>query len=138
MDKISNCDNRKHHRSNVLLTAMLETENDSIAVKLRNLSHDGALVEAEVLPAETVEVLFRRQGLSVRSRVAWAHANFAGISFETPLSPDQLLRHIPMTERRLAPPPVKRRPGFTAKPLTPAERAIIEQWATESSTKLGE
>jgi hypothetical protein len=137
MGRIAQTESRRHQRSNVLLTAALESGDVSLAVTLRNLSHDGALVQGAELPAEAQRVLFRRQGLSVASRVAWAHGDFAGIAFESPLSPSELLRHIPAAERRLAP-PLKRRPGFACAPLTPAERALIERWATESATKLGE
>ncbi len=138
MGRISQTESRRRQRSNVLLTAGLETGEVSTQVTLRNLSNEGALVQGVGLPAETQQVLFHRQGLSVPGRVVWAHANFAGIAFDSPLSPSELLRHIPVPGRRLEPPPVKRRPGFSATPLTPAERALIERWATESATRLGE
>lgn len=131
-------ESRRHQRSNVLLTAALEMGDMSLPVTLRNLSNDGALVQGAELPAEAQHVIFHRQGLSIRGYVAWTHGEFAGISFESPLSPSELLRNIPAPARRLVPPPVKRRPGFTSMPLTPAERALIERWATESSTRPGE
>lgn len=138
MGSVSQSENRRHRRSQVLLTAALEMGDVSLPVTLRNLSHDGALVQGADLPAETESLVFHRQGLSVPGKVAWVHGQFAGIAFEFPLSPSDLLRHIPAPERRLAPPPVKRRPGFASVPLTPAERMLIERWATESATRLGE
>jgi len=135
---MSRMESRRNPRSNVLLTAALETGDVSLPVTLRNLSHDGALVQGAELPAEMERVVFHRQGLSAPARVAWTHGDFAGIAFDSVLSPLELLRHIPSPERRLAPPPVKRRPGFGARPLTAAERALVERWATESPTRLGD
>jgi hypothetical protein len=138
MGQIAQAESRRHRRSNVFLTAALESGETALAVTLRNLSHDGALVQGAELPAESERIVFRRHGLSVPGRVAWTCAPFAGIAFESPLSPGELLRHVPAPGRRLAPPPMKRRPGFAAVPLTDAERAIIERWATESATRLGD
>jgi hypothetical protein len=120
-----------------MLKATLEIPGASIPVVLRNLSQDGALVQGDDLPDEGSRVLFHRQGLSVPGRVAWSHCNSAGIEFDFPLFPQELLRHIPTTQRKPPPISLQKRPGFTCKPLTPGERAIIERWATESP-KLGE
>ncbi len=128
---------RRSSRSNVMLKATLELGDASLPVVLRNLSQEGALVAGETLPQPGTRALFHRDGLSVPSRVAWAHCGLAGIEFEHPLFPRELLRHVPVPERK-PPPPIKRRPGFKSQPLTSAERQMIEQWATESPTKLGE
>jgi hypothetical protein len=138
MDESCPTKNRRHQRSNVLLKATLEVADVSLPVTLRNLSQEGALVQGGDLPAEGECVLFHRQGLSVPSRIAWSHANVAGIEFEFPLFPRELLRHIPAPDRRMTAPLPKRRPGFAAEPLTPAERALIERWATEGASRLGE
>ena len=127
---------RRSDRSNVLLRATLEVPGASLSVVLRNLSQDGALVQSESLPGEGTRVLFHRQGLSVPCRIAWSHAGYAGLEFDFPLYPKEVLRHIPMLERK-APVPMKR-PGLASKPLTPGERALIERWATEPANKLGE
>lgn len=129
MDASGPTQNRRSRRSNVLLKATLELPGASLPVVLRNLSQEGALVQAEELPEPGMRVLFHRQGLSVPSRVAWAQANYAGIEFEFPLFPGELLRHIPPTPKKV-PTPIKKRPGFAAKPLSEAERMMIERWAT--------
>lgn len=129
--------NRRSRRSNVLLKATLEIPGASLPVVLRNLSQDGALVQADELPQPGMRVLFHRQGLSVPSRVAWAHCNHAGIEFEFPLFPGEMLRHIPPTPKKV-PIPMKRRPGFAARPLTAAERMIIERWATAGVNSPGD
>lgn len=139
MDESRLLQDRRFRRSNVLLKATLESPGGSLPVVLRNLSQEGALVQGEELPGEGSRVLFHRQGLSVPSRVAWSHSNYAGLEFDFPLFPRELLRHVPAPDRKPPPPvPMKRRPGFDAKPLSPAERQMIEQWATEGATRVGE
>ncbi len=127
MDESLTNQNRRHNRSNVMLKATLETPGGAVEVLLRNLSQEGALVQGDVLPGPGTRILFRRQGLSVPARVAWAHENCAGLDFDFPLFPREVLRHVPAPERK-APPPISRRPGIAPKPLTPAERRLIEQW----------
>jgi hypothetical protein len=136
MDQSLHSQNRRHRRSNVMLKATLETAGGSLPVLLRNLSQEGALIKAEDLPEAGTRVLFHRDGLSVPSRVAWSHCGLAGIAFDFPLFPKEVLRHIPERQPKVEI-PLKRRPGFAAKPLTDAERALIERWATEG-IRLGE
>lgn len=138
MDEGYPTQNRRQGRSTVCLTATLESAGVSLPVILRNLSQEGALVQSSELPAEGARVLFHRQGLSVPGRIAWTQSRIAGVAFDFPLYPHELLRHIPAPEPRASAPQAKGRPGFKTKPLTAAERALIERWATESATKLGE
>lgn len=119
-----------------MLKATLETPCESLQVMLRNLSQEGALVKAEGLPEQGSRVLFHRDGLSVPGRVAWSHCGHAGIAFDFPLFPKEVLRHIPERQPKVEL-PIKRRPGFSNKPLTAAERALIERWAVEGA-RLGE
>lgn len=139
MDESRPTQNRRFRRSNVLLKATLEMPGASVSVILRNLSQEGALVQGDNLPEVGERVLFHRQGLSVPSRVAWAHSNLAGLDFDFPLYPREMLRHVPTPERKAAPPPlVGRRPGLGAKTLTHGEKVMIEQWAMGVADKLGE
>jgi hypothetical protein len=137
MDESLLAQNRRHRRSNVMLKATLETDSGPLSVILRNLSQEGALVQGEDIPPPETRVLFHRQGLCVPSRVAWAEDGYAGLDFDFPLFPRELLRHVPAPQER-APMSIKKRPGFSAKPLTAGERALIELWATEPANKLGE
>lgn len=125
MDQSSNTQNRKTRRSNVLMAASLELSGTSMAVKLRNLSAEGALVEGDKLPVEGASILFRKGELSVPGRVAWAGTRHAGISFVRRLEPDQLLRHIPAPRPRVQ--GDFRRPGLKST-LTEEERRYGEQW----------
>jgi hypothetical protein len=139
MDESGSTQKRRSSRSNVLLKATLESPGASLAVVLRNLSQDGALVQGQCLPEEGSRVLFHRQGLSVPSRIAWCDGNFAGLQFDYPLYPREILRHIPPMGSKPQPQAAaKRRPGFAPQPLTAAELRLIEQWATEAPHKLGE
>jgi hypothetical protein len=137
MDQRASTQNRRHSRSNVILTATLETSGGSLAVMLRNLSQEGALIRGDGLPEEGSRVLFHRDGLSVPSRVAWSHCGHAGLAFDFPLFPKELLRHVPEPQRRPEI-PIKRRPGLACKPLTAGERALIESWATQGGNRLGD
>lgn len=69
-------------------------------------------------------------------RIAWRHQEHAGVAFEEPLFPREMLRHVPPAEHK-PPPAIKRRPGLLTKPLTPAERLLVEQWACDSPHTLG-
>lgn len=137
MDESAQTQNRRHRRSNVMLKATLETPGESLPVMLRNLSQEGALIKGEELPDQGSRVLFHRDGLSVPSRIAWSHCGHAGVAFDFPLFPKEMLRHVPERQQK-AVLPIVRRPGLACKPLTAAERSMIERWATEGVNKLGE
>jgi hypothetical protein len=137
MDESRPVQNRRSRRSNVLMKATLEMPGASLPVVLRNLSQEGALVQGGILPEEGTRVLFHRDGLSVPGEVVWSHCNHAGLHFDFPLFPREMLRHIPTRERK-PPPPIKKRPGFAARPLTEGERLLIERWAAEGARKLGD
>lgn len=126
MDESLANQNRRTRRSNVLMAATLEVSGATLPVKLRNLSAEGALVEADHLPVEGSEVMFRKGELNVAGRVVWTEGKRGGIAFGTHLDPEQLLRHVPMPAPRMK--PSFRRPGFSARELSPEERRFAEQW----------
>lgn len=126
MDLSSHPQNRRSRRANVLLAATLEHSGQVVAVKLRNLSADGALVEAETLPAEGSELLFRRNDLAVPARVCWVAGRHAGLAFAQQLEAREVLRNVPKPQPRMQ--PEFRRPGFTCRALSPQERQSIESW----------
>ena len=130
MDQSNNPQNRKTRRSNVLMSASLELSGTSMPVKLRNLSADGALVEADKLPVEGTSILFRKGDLSVPGRVAWVKGRRAGVGFEQKLMPEQLLRHIPAPRPRVT--PDFRRPGLRSSSLSEDDLRFAEQWMSNS------
>ena len=137
MDQSSITQNRQSRRSNVLLAATIEALGAVIPVKLRNLSTEGALIEGEGLPIEGSEVLFRRNELSVSSRVAWVHGTQAGVAFRRPIAQEDVLRNIPGPKYRA--PTYFRREGLAVRKLSAEERRLVESWAwTPSRNTLGE
>lgn len=131
MDSSTVSQNRRSRRSSVLLAATLETRAGSLAVKLRNLSAEGALVEGKGLPIEGTEVLFRRNELAERGDIVWVNGNHAGVAFKERLQPEQVLRHVPAPRQRVN--PDFRRPSLACRELTPEERRLLESWATAPS-----
>lgn len=136
MDESWATQNRQSRRSNVLLTATVEFSGQAVAVKLRNLSAEGALIEGPGLPVEGTEVLFRRNELAARSRIVWVDDRFAGVAFAQRLAPEQVLRHIPVPRPRIR--PEHRRPGLKSRELTAEERRLVESWVWAVSPRLGE
>ena len=125
MDESIQTTNRRLRRSNVLMAATLELSGEAIAVKLRNLSAEGALVQGDRLPVEGSQLQFRKGDLCVPGRVAWSNGSQAGIAFAKSLAPAQVLRHIPVPRPRVA--PKFNRPGLTNSALTPQERDFAER-----------
>jgi hypothetical protein len=126
MDESSQVQNRRQRRSNVLLTATLELPGRSLDVRLRNLSAEGALVEADGLPQQGTEIIFRRGDLTMAGKLVWAGKGRARIRFAAPLPPEALLRHVPVPRPR--PLPAFRRPAVAPQPMTRVERLMEEVW----------
>jgi hypothetical protein len=118
----------------VLLTATIYVSGIPVAVKLRNLSEEGALVESNRLPPEGTETVFERNDTRVTGRVVWVHEKYAGVAFDMPLKREEVLRHIPApkpkTQRDF------RRPGFACRPLSERERSMVATWLTKSQLGL--
>lgn len=137
MNEGSAAQNRRSNRSSVLLAARLKTRGGTMAVKLRNLSAEGALVEADKLPIEGCDVVFERDDLSVKGRVVWVKGKHAGVAFQIPLPPEQVLRNVPAPRPRMK--PEFRRPGLASRTLTDDERRLVESWiVTPIHSPIGE
>lgn len=136
MDESSITQNRRSRRSNVLLAASIEVSGAALPVKLRNLSSQGALIEGEGLPVEGSEILFRRNELSVKGRIAWVHDKQAGVAFTTALLPEEVLRNIPKPRPRVV--PDFRRPGLACRKLKPEEQRLVDSWVWSPLGSVGE
>lgn len=126
MDERNVAQNRRSRRSNVLLAATVEAARGELPVRLRNLSADGALIEADELPGKGEQILFRRNDIAVAGRIAWVLDRHAGLSFDKKLDPDVVLRNVPAKK-----PKVElrfRRPGVTASQLSAEEQRFIKLW----------
>jgi hypothetical protein len=133
MDESSFTQNRRARRSPVLLAASVEVAGVVTAVKLRNLSEEGALLEGDRLPLEGSTTFFQRNELRIKSRVAWVHGTFAGLAFARPLPREQVLRNVPSPRPKHQ--PDFRRPGLACRPLSAEERKLVERWMTDSPVK---
>lgn len=133
MDESSVNHNRRSRRSPVLLAASLELDGKAHDVKLRNLSPEGALVEGVKGLPEQSDVLFKRNDLCVAARIAWVQDKYAGIVFDYPLDPGEILRHVTRREARPVPPQLYARPALTRHALSQAERRWIQDWMESSA-----
>ncbi len=126
MDKTIQSQNRRSRRSRVLMAAILRTDDGDHPVRLRNLSENGALVEAETLPVVGSAVRFRKGELNLAARVAWIEDGRAGVAFDSVLDTESVMRHIPVPQapRKLD----FRRPPIKSQQLSPGERKIAEDW----------
>ncbi len=124
MDESSMTQNRRSRRSNLLMSAAIDTAGGTVEVMLRNLSADGVLIEGDDIPQPGSEVLFRRKDLRATGRIAWLNDRRAGIAFDSKLEPETVLRHVPVPKSRVQPP--FRRPGFSSPALTPEEQRWCE------------
>jgi hypothetical protein len=97
---------------------------------LRNLSEEGALIEGDRLPLEGSSTFFERNELRLKSRVIWVHGRYAGVAFDYPLKPEQVLRNVPTPKPRAH--QDFRRPGLACRPLSDYERRMLERWMTAS------
>jgi len=78
----SQSDNRSEGRSNVFLTAALETGAGSAPVRIRNLSSVGALVDGTSLPPVGAKVSLLRGHLSASGEIVWQEKTNCGIRFD--------------------------------------------------------
>jgi hypothetical protein len=85
---------RRSKRSLVLLAAKVRQPAGLMDVRLRNLSQNGALLEAETTPPVGSELVFERGETIVKARVAWAANGRFGIEFLTPIEESEVLVHV--------------------------------------------
>ena len=130
MDQSALAQNRRSNRSPVLLSATLAVSGGEMPVVLRNLSSEGALVEGAQLPIEGSATVFKRNDLTVGGHIVWVAGSYAGIRFDRKLEPSELLRQVPRPRQRFE--HEFRRPGLACRPLSEADRKMLEMWATSA------
>ena len=89
------------------------------------------------LPCADTRVIFRCNGLAVESWVAWTEAPHAGIQFNEPIQPEELLRSRPVLSAAVVRDTREldfRRPGFSGNQLTQEEREMLKQWRASQSS----
>jgi hypothetical protein len=87
-------DHRSEGRSNVFLTAVLNLGAATIAVRIRNLSPYGALIEASSLPPVGSQVRLIRGQLQVSGELAWHSAGQGGLNFVRNIDVPQWVKNV--------------------------------------------
>ena len=87
-------DSRGGRRSNVFLTATLVMARGSVAVRVRNISVRGALIDGADLPPEGAPVDLRRGSLIAHGEIAWHSADQCGIRFDADIDVDSWTRRV--------------------------------------------
>jgi hypothetical protein len=64
------------------------------AVRIRNISTLGAMLDGRDLPEEGARVTLRRGRLVSDAEVAWQSGEFRGIRFDTPVEPDEWIKRV--------------------------------------------
>jgi hypothetical protein len=77
-------EDRAAPRTNLLLAATAEVDGRSLAVRIRNLSETGAMVEGAGLPEAGMPLVLKRGDLQVAATVAWAVGGRRGVRFGGP------------------------------------------------------
>jgi len=77
---------RQPKRSHVLLVGQLEGESGSQEVRIRDVSTNGALVDAPDQPSVGEAVRLHVGEASIQGRVAWTDGAWLGVEFDEPLS----------------------------------------------------
>lgn len=73
-------------RTNLLLSATIESVAGEAAVRVRNLSEGGAMLEGGDLPLPGERLLLRRAALSVAATCVWRSDARCGVRFDRPVS----------------------------------------------------
>jgi hypothetical protein len=91
---LSEADKRSEGRANVFLTASLDAGATVAAVRIRNVSSRGALIEGTSLPAIGTRVRLLRGQLCALGELAWVSLGQAGINFTTEIKVEQWVKRV--------------------------------------------
>jgi len=86
-------EHRAESRSNIFVTATLYASGGSTPVRIRNLSPNGALVEAAGLPASGSPMRLSRGSLSIAGEIIWVAGSRAGLHFTSGVAVADWLPH---------------------------------------------
>ena len=84
-------DGRCLARKSMFVAAVLQAGEQSLGVKIRNLSPTGALLEGAVMPPPDSRIALVRGPLHATGRVAWAEGGRCGIAFDGHVEVDSWL-----------------------------------------------
>ncbi len=84
MGGAAGAEHRVAQRTNLMLAATAESSVGYSAVRIRNLSETGALIEGSGLPGAGSSLILKRGDLQVAATIAWAGGERRGIRFDSP------------------------------------------------------
>lgn len=79
----SGAEHRVAQRTYLMLAATVEAGGKANAVRIRNLSETGALIEGSGLPAAGSSLVLKRGDLQVAASIAWASGERRGVRFDS-------------------------------------------------------
>lgn len=126
-------------RTNLLLSASVETTVGEAPVRVRNLSDGGAMLEGDTLPGPGDRMLLRRAGLTIAGTCVWRSGNRCGVRFDRSISVQQWASSVRAAanagQQRIDAIQATLRAGgpfAAADPLvTPARAAVVDNVADE-------
>jgi len=93
-------ENRLEGRSNVFLSAALDSGAKSTPVRIRNISSRGALVDGSPLPQVGTRVRLFRGSLSAAGELAWAGEGQCGVNFDREIDVARWVQRIGHAEQQ--------------------------------------
>lgn len=126
-------DERRQARTHIFVAATLYWRNGSTPVRIRNMSQNGALIEALDLPDVETPIIIKRGSLEASGSVAWKAEPKAGLAFANHVYvADWMGRAAPSHQERVdeivALLKADRRPSNDLHP--PSEKTIEEELAS--------
>lgn len=103
---------RQWPRQLMLLAARLVTIGGDLNVRVRDVSPGGARLEGANLPRIGKDAVLRRGRFEAFGTIVWAGSSQAGIAFDQPLEPEDMMRLAEAPDLPSIEPVVVRRPGF--------------------------
>ena len=119
---------RQGPRFRVLLNAQLVTLADEQAVRVRDISTGGAMLEGQRPIAKAKDVLLRRGTIEIFGNILWTRGTECGLAFEEALSEAEMMAFVrePAKHASFVPEPFKTTPtaGANADPGRTAVEAF--------------
>jgi len=126
-------ESRGGHRSNVFLTATLVMAGGSLAVRVRNISARGALLDGPKLPPVGAAVDLRRGSLVARGTIAWQTGDHCGVEFDADIDVDSWTRRVGHSGQDRVDDMVAQVQRPAAGPVAPAPAARTDSLAAISA-----
>lgn len=80
---------RAHFRNNIFAAAVLKCRAGQCAVRVRNVSRAGAMIEAAISLPVGAQTTLVKGNVEVSGHVAWSIGHRAGVVFSSPVNPEE-------------------------------------------------